>query len=62
MLRPLGVAVVIEAKHMCMAMRGVQKTTSSTSTSSVLGVFSEDAKTRQEFFAHIRGGDRGRDW
>ena len=52
-LSPLGVAVVIECVHMCMMARGVQKTTATTTTSSVLGVFAEDPKTRSEFFSHI---------
>ena len=51
---PLGVAVVIEATHLCMAMRGVEKQNSFAITSAMLGVFREDARTRMEFLELIR--------
>jgi GTP cyclohydrolase IA len=51
---PLGVAVVMEATHLCMAMRGVEKQNSVATTSAMLGVFREDARTRMEFLELIR--------
>ena len=50
-LHPSGVAVVIEAKHLCMMMRGVEKQNSIMKTSCLLGVFKEDARTRSEFLS-----------
>ncbi|MBQ8453059.1 MAG: GTP cyclohydrolase I FolE [Prevotella sp.] len=53
-LRPLGVMVVIEARHMCMQMRGVERQNSITTTSDFCGAFNQ-AKTREEFMNLIRG-------
>ncbi|MFM7283381.1 MAG: GTP cyclohydrolase I FolE [Planctomycetia bacterium] len=53
-LKPRGVAVVIEAKHQCMSLRGVRKPCADTVTSRMLGSFREDPSTRREFLAMIR--------
>jgi GTP cyclohydrolase I len=59
-LNPLGVAVVIEAAHMCMMMRGVEKQNSTTITSSMLGAFRNDATTRKELLHLLSGLGRNR--
>jgi len=53
-LRPKGLAVVTEASHLCMMMRGVEKQGSTTRTSAMRGVFRDDGRTRQEFLEAIR--------
>ena len=59
-LNPLGVAVVVEATHLCMLMRGVEKQNSSAITSAMHGVFRTDARTRMEFLDLLHMGTRGR--
>jgi GTP cyclohydrolase I len=54
-LKPRGVGVVVEGVHLCMMMRGVEKQHSRTVTSAMLGVFREDARTREEFLSHLKG-------
>jgi GTP cyclohydrolase I len=54
-LDPRGVIVVLEAEHLCMAMRGVRTPGSTTVTSAVRGLFRDDARTRAEVMAFIRG-------
>jgi GTP cyclohydrolase IA len=54
-LAPRGVGVVIEAAHLCMMMRGVEKQSSKTITSALRGIFRSDPRTREEFLALARG-------
>ena len=53
-VQPQGVAVIIEARHLCMAMRGVEKQHSQTVTSAMLGVFRDNERTREEFLCLAR--------
>jgi GTP cyclohydrolase I len=55
-LEPKGVGVVLEAEHMCMSLRGVQKLGASTVTSALRGLVRDDARTRQEFLALTKRG------
>jgi GTP cyclohydrolase I len=58
-IEPQGVAVVIEARHLCMMMRGVEKQHSAAVTSSMLGCFRDEQETRQEFLSLIRQRSNG---
>jgi GTP cyclohydrolase I len=58
-IRPLGVGVVIEARHLCVMMRGIEKQHSSAVTSHMLGSFRTSEKTREEFLSLIRNGKNG---
>src|SRR5271155_240027 len=55
-LSPQGVGVIIEARHLCMVMRGVEKQHSAAVTSAMLGVFRENKQTRDEFLSLVRNG------
>jgi len=57
-LKPYGVAVTIEAVHLCMAMRGVRKRDARITTSAMLGAFRTDPKTRMEYLELIKSGSR----
>jgi GTP cyclohydrolase I len=52
-VKPKGVAVVVQARHMCMEMRGVEKICSTTISSALRGIFKENLKTREEFFSLV---------
>jgi GTP cyclohydrolase I len=52
-LQPLGVGVIVEAEHMCMRMRGVEKPGALTTTMSMLGSFREDPAVRDEFLSSV---------
>ena len=60
LIQPEGVGVVVEAQHLCMMMRGVQKQNSYAITSAMLGSFREDARTRSEFLELIRHQRNGK--
>lgn len=58
-LKPKGVGVIVEARHLCMMMRGVEKQNSSASSSAMLGLFRTDSKTRSEFLSLVHGRAHG---
>ncbi|MGH9445813.1 MAG: GTP cyclohydrolase I FolE, partial [Terriglobia bacterium] len=55
-IQPLGVGVIIEARHLCMIMRGIEKQNSVAVTSAMLGVFRSAHRTREEFLTLVRAG------
>ncbi len=59
-IRPKGVGVVLEARHMCMEMRGVEKINSTTVSSALRGLFKSDARTREEFMSMVNAPLRPR--
>ncbi len=59
-IKPKGVAVVVQARHMCMEMRGVEKINSTTTSSALRGLFKKDEKTRSEFFSLINSPNGSR--
>lgn len=59
-IQPKGVAVVVQARHMCMEMRGVEKINSTTTSSALRGLFKKDEKTRSEFFSLINSPNGSR--
>ena len=54
LIEPIGVGVIIEAQHLCAAMRGVKKPNTVMKTSAVRGLFKENSSTREEFMGHVR--------
>ncbi len=54
LIEPAGIGVVIEAQHLCAAMRGVRKPNTTMTTSAVRGLFKKNSLTREEFFSHVR--------
>jgi GTP cyclohydrolase I len=54
LIQPAGIGVVVEAQHLCAAMRGVRKPNTTMTTSAVRGQFKKNSSTREEFFSHVR--------
>ena len=54
LIQPTGIGVVVEAQHLCAAMRGVRKPSTTMTTSAVRGQFKKNSSTREEFFSHVR--------